>query len=78
MKANQMKLNHIGSNQTLVTTASAVVLFSYSTPVAAFINGEYYRTEKNWSKTTTRHINSWIGPIKAKKMPQLFFDTLSK
>jgi hypothetical protein len=37
------------------------ILFSYSTPVACFIPGVgYYRTNKYWSRTTTKHINKWI------------------
>jgi hypothetical protein len=57
-----MKLKNIGSNMTeLHTEDGAVVLFSYSTPVAAQLkNGGFVRTNESYSRTTTRHINKWL------------------
>lgn len=44
--------------------SGTVVFFSYKTPVAAKVpnsNGfTYLRTNKNYSITTTKHINSWL------------------
>ena len=55
-----MQLTPIGSNMTEVETSEARILFSYRTPVAAYIFGEgYVKTEKYWSVTTSRHINKW-------------------
>ena len=34
---------------------------SYSTVVAMKENGEYFRTSKKYSNTTTRHINRWLA-----------------
>ena len=55
-----MQLTPIASNMTEVETSEARILFSYRTPVAAYIFGEgYVKTEQYWSVTTSRHINKW-------------------
>jgi len=73
-----MKLNQIGSNQTVVElNNNTSVLFSYKTPVAANIDGKWYRTEHKFSVTTSRHINTWLDGIKAELKPQSFFDDLT-
>ena len=57
-----MLLTPIASNMTEIETDDARILFSYRTPVAAFVFGEgFVRTDKYWSVTTSRHINKWIG-----------------
>ena len=80
-----MKLNPIGRNQTVVTTVDGQIFFSYSTPVAAILRHApegkdewctVVRTSHKWSRTTTRHINKWLGNLKAEEMPQSFFDNL--
>ena len=56
-----MQLTPIASNMTEVETSEARILFSYRTPVAAYIFGEgFVRTEQKWSSTTSRHINKWL------------------
>lgn len=73
-----MNLKPLKSNMTEVTTDKAVILFSYSTPVAACVHGDgYYRTSKKWSVTTSRHINQWLDGVKAQDKPQEFFDNLA-
>lgn len=70
-----MKLRHIASNKNEITLADGTqVLFSYATPVACWINGEYFKTSAKWSNTTTRHINSWTHL--ATEKPQEYFDNL--
>lgn len=71
-----MLVRNIGSNQTEVETRKGRILVSYSTPVAAWINGKAYRTAKKWSVTTSRHINAWLNGAKAEEKPQSFFDNL--
>ena len=67
----QMRLTPIASNMTEVETSDARVLFSYSTPVAAYIYGEgFVKTEKWYSVTTSRHINKWLDGSQAKEVPQ--------
>lgn len=78
-RQNGMKLRVLGPNQTEVEADGATVLFSYNLPVAAEINGELYVTEKKYSTTTTRHINTWLAGSSTKgasKRPQGFFDNL--
>jgi hypothetical protein len=57
-----MKLNPIGANKTeLHTDNGNVILFSYKTPVAAFVEGQgWIKTSKKWSVTTSKHITQWI------------------
>ena len=54
-----MQLTPLASNMTEVETDLGRVLFSYRTPVAAYVYGEmgghFVRTEKWWSVTTSRH-----------------------
>ena len=72
-----MKLKRIKNNLTEITTASNnQILVSYETPVAAHIEGVYYRTAKKWSKTTTRHLSYWFGGVEAVEKEQSFFDNL--
>lgn len=57
-----MKLKHIGSNVLELYLENAIVLFSYDTPVAAFIadRGYIIKTNRHFSKTTSKHINLWL------------------
>lgn len=78
-----MNLNPIKANMTELDLGNGtVILFSYKTPVACkHSDGMTYRTEKKWSQTTTRHINTWIstgGLFGAQFKPQEFFDGLVK
>lgn len=71
-----MNLRPIGNNQTELDLGVYQILFSYRTPVAVVDTrtGNSYRTEKFWSKTTSKHINSWADYSGTK--PQAFFDNL--
>ena len=77
-----MNLNPIKANQTEVETKDGTtVFFSYKTPVAAHIPGKgYFKTEKYWSRTTSKHIGQFIarnggsGAVTVK--PQSFFDSM--
>ena len=74
-----MKLNHIASNKNEITLADGTqVLFSYATPVACYDKHtyDYYRTDKKWSVTTSRHINKWLDGVHASEKPQAYFDNL--
>lgn len=78
-----MNLNSIAANQTEIELSNGTTVFySYKTPVAAHIPGKgYFKTDKKWSVTTSRHINGFIsrnggsGAVTVK--PQSFFDTLA-
>jgi hypothetical protein len=58
-----MQLNPVGSNQTEVEKGKGVtVLYSYSTPVAAFVPGRGALCSKQkYSVTTSRHINAAVA-----------------
>lgn len=67
-----MKLEVIGHNMTEVTKGNGVtVFFSYNTPVAVYVSGKgYYRTGHKFSRTTSRHIDKWLGGIDATEVSQ--------
>ena len=76
-KGALMQLTPIASNMTEVETSEARILFSYRTPVAAYVFGEgFVKTEKWWSVTTSRHINKWIDGGTAKEVAQTYLDKL--
>lgn len=56
------KLNPVGSNQTEVERENGVtVLYSYQTPVAAFVPGKgALVTTQFYSMTTSRHVNKAV------------------
>jgi hypothetical protein len=60
-----MKLTPIAANQTEVSINDGTqIFFSYRTPVAAYLPERgYVRTERFWSKTTSRHINKWLQGV---------------
>ena len=55
-----------------------IVLISYKTPVALFDRTlkKYFKTSKYWSKTTSKHINQFIGNNSAEEINQESFDKL--
>ena len=71
-----MKVIPHGSNQTILKFNSCEVLFSYQTPVAGFDGLTWFRTEEKFSKTTTRHIDKYLGTIEAEVVPQVNIESL--
>ena len=72
-----LKVKQVGSNMTQVERSDVVVLFSYSTPVAAFIPGRgYIKTSTHYSVTTTKHISKWIGNQPVQEVEQTVLDNL--
>jgi len=73
-----MKLRKAGHNMAELSLANGTdVLFSYETPVAAFVEGEgYVRTETRYSVTTSKHINKWLNGMVARTVPQEYIDAL--
>ena len=57
-----MQLNPVGSNQTEIEREGGViVLYSYQTPVAAFVPGKGgLCSSHKYSTTTSRHVNKAI------------------
>ena len=58
-----MKVSPIGSNMTEVTLSNGTrILYSYETPVAARLaDGTCVRSNVFFSKTTSKHINKYLG-----------------
>ena len=66
-----MNLKPIASNQTEVEIGDITILFSYSTPVAYHKVGQgYFRTDRFYSVTTSKHINKWLDGFPAQQVPQ--------
>lgn len=57
-----MELQRLGANVAVINLNNgARILFSYDTPVAAFIPGEgYIKSERFFSRTTTAHVAEFL------------------
>lgn len=80
-----MKLTKISNNaHTLLLANGTEILFSYETPVAAFVQNfgpynrcTYIQTGVKYSRTTSKHINAYLPDTeKAIKVDQSTFDSL--
>ena len=70
-----MKVVSLKRNLTEIHKANGnVVLVSCSTPVAASTPDGFIRTNKYYSKTTTAHINKWLGGRNAESVDQSVLD----
>jgi hypothetical protein len=73
---NEFSLQPLGPNRNVVHIGDSAVLFSYSTPVAAFIPGKgFVATDRNYSTTTSRHVNQWTL-ASVKRIPDADFRAL--
>ena len=73
-----LKLRPLGPNQTELELDNTLILFSYKTPVAAWVSGRgWLRTDTKYSKTTTKHINRWLDAA-GTVVPQSEIDNLVK
>jgi len=78
-----LKVRPYASNMTILETSDNSILFSYQTPVAAFISGlGLVKTSKKWSVTTSKHINKWVNAefsgMEVKEVEQSILDNLTK
>jgi len=66
-----MNIKNIAPNQTeLHTNDGLVIFFSYDTPVAALVKGEYIKTSTKYSVTTSKHINKWLTGVNHSEVSQ--------
>ena len=66
-----MKLQQLGSNQTkIVYNNGDEIFFSYDTPVAGCVSFGYFQTEEKFSRTTSKHIKSYIDGNNSLKISQ--------
>ena len=57
-----MKISIIGSNQTEMERDGLTILYSYQTPVAAFVSGKgAVCDETKHSRTTSRHVSAAVA-----------------
>ena len=56
-----MKLKKIANNVTMLDFGNRFIVFSYETPVIYHDCETLYVTDKFWSKTTSKHINQFLG-----------------
>ena len=71
-------LPHLGrANASLLCLDNITILFSYQTPVAVQDSelAVIYVTNTKYSKTTTRHINSFVGDNSVIHVPQEAINT---
>lgn len=75
-----MELNKQGPNLTVLRLHGGIeLLFSYSIPVAArLVSGEYVKTARFYSRTTTKHVNEFIGQNVARVVGQDVIDAITK
>jgi hypothetical protein len=80
-----MNLKPIASNMTELSLADGTqILFSYQTPVAMLQDNKFYKTDKKWSVTTSKHIGKWANTFwnvpfsQWENKPQEYFDNLVK
>ena len=78
-----MQLNQIAPNMTELTIGvgdhAINVLFSYKTPVAVIMHHKTYATNKWHSRTTSKHINKYLGgKATADKADKVNIDQLLK
>lgn len=73
-----MNVKQLAPNVTLITFRSGLqLLYSYSTPVAGHQSDMgYFRTKTYYSSTTSRHINNYLGTVKAQVVDQSWIDNL--
>ena len=69
-----MILIQIGSIQTELSLYNGnSIFFSYETPVAGYSDDiGFFRTATYYSKTTSRHINAYLGDATASEVPDQY------
>ena len=72
-----MKLERLGESKTLLTLSSgSEIFYSYNTPVAAKVSGEFYKTNEYYSKTTSKHITQYLNWRYAHPVDQSFINQI--
>ena len=69
-----MILRQIGSNQTELSLNNGnSIFFSYETPVAGYSDDiGFFKTSTYYSKTTSRHINAYLGETEFTEVPDQY------
>ena len=72
-----MRLVPLNHNMTELTFSDKSVLFSYKPPVAGWDHVGPFRTDQQYSKTTTKHINKYLGHGIGRVVPQSYIEELT-
>jgi len=76
-----MELQRQGANVAVILfNDGARILFSYDVPVAAYFPaaGGFVKTDKYWSRTTTKHINAFVGVAPCVVVPQADIERIAR
>jgi|TARA_R110000744_G_scaffold132533_1_gene240739 hypothetical protein len=62
-----MHIKPLAPNQTEIhKDDGTIILVSYETPVAAFVDGfKWIRSDEKYSVTTSKHVNEWLCDLSA-------------
>ena len=72
-----MKIKRLGASKTLLALPSgSEIFYSYDTPVAAQVAGEFYKTKEYFSRTTSKHITQYLNGREAEVGPQSMINQL--
>ena len=72
-----MKIKRLGASKTLLALPSgSEIFYSYNTPVAAKVSGEFYKTKEYFSRTTSRHITEYLNGRYAHLVEQSFIQQI--
>ena len=72
-----MKIKRLGASKTLIAIPSgSEIFYSYNTPVACKVSGEFYKTKEYFSRTTSKHITQYLNGRKAEKVEQSFINQI--
>ena len=72
-----MKIERLGASKSLLTLSSgSEIFYSYNTPVACKVAGEFYKTKEYYSKTTCKHITQYLNGRDAEEVEQSFINQI--
>ena len=63
-----------GNKREVVYSNGLKILFSYSTPVAGEDEYGFFKTEKYWSRTTSKHISGYVDDYATRTVGQKELD----
>jgi uncharacterized protein YdhG (YjbR/CyaY superfamily) len=72
METMEIRRIKLGDNITEIDYNKGRILISYKTPVDYYDydKTQYFKTSKFWSRTTSKHINKWVGFNTAEEIDQ--------
>ena len=72
-----MKIKGLGASKTILALPSgSEIFYSYDTPVACKVSGEFYKTNEYYSRTTSKHITQYLNGRNAEEVEQSFINQI--